>query len=724
MSLSRRQFLKVTSAAGGGLLISFHLGCKGREARVNPSPPPSAPPPVKVDAETAASAVASPPVPTPGGNDLNAWIHIAPNDIVTFSIPESEMGQGVLTGLAMILAEHLEADFAKVRAVHAPADRNAYGRQSTGGSTSVRQDYEILATAGATARDLLVAAAAQALGKKAGELIARDGHVSGAGTKSLRYGELVEAAAKIDLGADHKPAIKPWAKNTVIGTPARRLDTYDKVTGRAQYGLDVTVGGMLTALVARSPSVGGKVAKVSDGKARAVAGVKDVVSVSSGVAVLADHYWAAKQGRAALDVSWNEPHRDLDDAAIRKRLAGVIEHGIEARREGNPSSGERAVIAADYEVPYLAHAPLELLSCTVRAGGGGCEVWVSTQSPTSVQETAGRVLGIDPDKVVVHTMMLGGGFGRRSQTDFVQEAVEVAKASGKTVKVVWDREDDVRGYQYRPCALNRMRGALGSNGLPVFWEHRIASPSILKQMGPLQGGIDGTSVEGAANLPYAIPNLRVTYADVDLPVPTWFWRSVGSSQNAYVTECFFDELCAAGKQDPVEARLALLGGKPRHAKVLSVAADKAGWGKGSASGRAFGVAVHECFGSFVAEVASVSIDKGKIRVHEVHCAVDCGKVINPDSVEAQMESGIAYGLTAALYGQINFDKGRAVQGNLDTYRILRMPEMPRVQVHLVPSGDAFGGIGEPGTPPIAPAVANALFALTKKPIRKLPIVLA
>ncbi len=347
---------------------------------------------------------------------------------------------------------------------------------------------------------------------------------------------------------------------------------------------------------------------------------------------------------------------------------------------------------------------------------------MSTQTPSGTGKTAAEITGLSADKIQVHQTLLGGGFGRRSQTDFVADAVHLAKQIGKPVKVVWEREDDVRGGWYRPTAYNIMSGAVGAGGLPVAWSHRIASPSILKpMMGSLKDGIDGAGVEGAANVPYAMRDVFVSYADVELPISVWWWRSVGSSQNAYVTECFFDELCALGGADPYEARRKLLAKQPRHRAVLETAATKAGWGTPVPQGRARGIAVHESFGSFVAEVAEVSLEGGKPRVHRVVCAVDCGKVINPDTIVAQMESGIAYGLTAALYGEIPIDGGRAVPGNFDTYKILRMAEMPAVETHLVPSGDAYGGIGEPGTPPIAPSVCNALRALTGKPVRSLPI---
>jgi isoquinoline 1-oxidoreductase beta subunit len=452
------------------------------------------------------------------------------------------------------------------------------------------------------------------------------------------------------------------------------------------------------------------------------------VEIPSGVAVVADNFWTAKKGRDALKIEWDAgPNAKLSTASIDDALRAAVGKGKAVRQEGDAASvlgASKKKIEAVYEVPFLAHAAMEPLNCTVEIGEGGCDVWTGTQLPTQVHQLAGEITGVAPDKIRVHTTMLGGGFGRRAKHDFVEEALHVAKATGKPVKLVWTREDDMRAGYYRPVSYNAFSGSVDEQGWPNAWVHRISSPPLTQQFIPLQDGVDSTTIEGASNLPYGIANLTVTCAHPEVPVPTWFWRSVGSSMNGYVTECFLDELAALGGKDPLEVRLRLLEKHPRHKRVLERAAEAAGWGKPVGEGRALGLAVHESFGTIVAEVAEVSIDaaaKNAVRVHKVVCAVDCGVAVNPNTIEAQMESAIVYGLSAALWGKIDIEKGGAKQGNFSDYRVLRMHEMPEVQTILVAEGDPMGGIGEPGTPPIAPAVCNALRVLTGKPVRKLPI---
>lgn len=722
-TMDRRNFLKVGAAGGGGLLLGFSLfGCKSSKEGAGGA--------TGTGKETEAPAAPQP-------HDLNAWVRIDTDGTVTLTVSEAEMGQGVLTALPMILAEELDADWSKVRSEHAPANEALYGFQLTGGSTSVRQGFEPLRTAGAAAREMLVAAAAQTWGVEPGTCQTKQGTVvhepSG---RSAGYGELAATAAT--LTPPSAPKLKDREDFRIIGKPVKRLDTPAKARGEAIYGIDVKQPGMVIAQVAHSPVFGGKAKSFGADQAKAVAGVHEVVEIPSGVAVVGEHYWAAKKGLEALQIEWDEGAAGtLSSASIADTLRKAVAEGMEARKEGDAAAtiaGAKRKLEAVYQVPYLAHTAMEPLSCTAEVRADGCDIWVATQGPTFVQGVAAEITGLPKDKIKVHTTMLGGGFGRRAQTDFVTEALHIAKAVKKPVKLVWSREDDVRGGWYRPAAYNEMVGAVDAEGWPAAWVHRIASPSILR---PLKGfpmsikddEIDGTSIEGAANLPYAIPNIHVTCADPKIPVPVWFWRSVGSSQNGYVTECFFDELAALGGKDPVEARLHLLGNHPRHKRVLETAADKAGWGSALAEGMARGVAVHESFGSIVAQVAEVSIvrEAGKppaVKVHRVVCAVDCGEVVNPNTIEAQMESGIVYGLTAALYGKIDIDRGRAVQSNFHDYRALRMHEMPRVETHIVAKGDPLGGIGEPGTPPIAPAVCNALRVLTGKPVRSLPIEIA
>ena len=719
--MDRRKFLKVGAAGSGGLLLGFSLlGCKKTEETAGTA----------TETTKATEAPAEP-------QDLNAWVRIDADGTVTLTVSETEMGQGVLTALPMILAEELDADWSKVRSVHAPADMARYGFQLTGGSTSVREGFEPLRKAGAAVREMLVAAAAQTWGVEPGTCQAKEGTVVHAESgRSAGYGELAATAAT--LTPPSEPTLKDRKDFRIVGKPVKRLDTPAKARGEAIYGIDVKRPGMVIAQVAHSPVFGGKAKSFTADQAKATAGVHEVVEIPSGVAVVGEHYWAAKKGREALQIEWDEGTGGaLSNASIAETMRKVVGQGMEARKEGDAAATlakAKRKLEAVYEVPFLAHTPMEPLGCTAEVRADGCDIWVATQGPTFVQGVAAEITGLPKDKIKVHTTMLGGGFGRRAQTDFVTEALHIAKAVKKPVKLVWSREDDVRGGWYRPAAYNEMVGSVDADGWPEAWVHRIASPSIIR---PLKGfpmsieddEIDNTSIEGAANLPYAIPNIHVTCADPKITVPVWFWRSVGSSQNGYVTESFFDELAALGGKDPVEARLHLLGDHPRHKRVLETVADKAGWGSDLAEGMARGVALHESFGSIVAQVAEVSIERptGKppaVKVHRVVCAVDCGEVVNPNTIEAQIESGIVYGLTAALYGKIDIDKGRVAQSNFHDYQALRMHEMPKVETHIVAKGDPLGGIGEPGTPPIAPAVCNALRALTGKPVRSLPIKLA
>jgi isoquinoline 1-oxidoreductase beta subunit len=491
----------------------------------------------------------------------------------------------------------------------------------------------------------------------------------------------------------------------------------------------VTRPGMLVAVVARCPTLGGRAKHFDPAKAKAVKGVRHVIGIDSGVAVVANGFWAASQGRDALQITWDKgANAKLDDQVIRQRLMAAADRaGAEARREGDAEkalAGAAKRIEAVYEVPYLAHACMEPMNCTAHVRADGCDVWVPTQGQTATQNTAARISGLPAEKVKVHTTFLGGGFGRRSEQDFVAEAVQLSKAVGAPVKVIWTREDDTRHDFYRPATYNRFVGGLDKSGIPVAWRHRIAGPSIMSRVfpGSVKDGIDPTSVEGAANLLYDVPNIHVTYAMEDPGVPVGFWRSVGSSQNAFITECFLDELAAAGGQDPFKLRQRLLAKHPRHRAVLEAAARLGDWGKPPPPGRHRGIAIAEAFKSIAAQVAEISITPDRtIRVHRVACAIDCGMIVNPDTIVAQMESGIVYGLTAALKGEINIKDGGVVQGNFNDYPLLRIDEMPEVKVHIVASEESPTGVGEPGTPPIAPAVANAVFAATGKPVRRLPI---
>ena len=711
----RRVFLKTAALASGGLVIACFMPPTLRRAFAEATPAPAAKP-------------VSP----------NAFIRIAPDNTVTILLKHSEMGQGVWTSMPMAVAEELGCDWSKVRVEHAPAApeyaHTTFGMQMTGGSTSTWESFDQLRTAGAMAREMLIAAGAAKLGVHAADCSVDKGYVV-SGTHKLSYGELASAAAKMPAPSGVKlKEPKDW---TLIGKPTRRLDSKAKVTGQAEFGIDVKRPDMVVALVARPPVFGGKLKHVDATKAKAISGVIDVVEIPSGVAVLGQHFWAAKQGRDALEIEWEDgAGATLSTTALReeyRKLAST--RGMTAKTAGDVDAafkGTPTVIEADYEVPFLAHAPMEPLNCTVAIGKDGCDIWTGTQFQTVDQSTTAKLLGLKPDQVRIHTTFLGGGFGRRATptSDFIVEAVNVAKASGRTVKVVWTREDDIRGGYYRPMWLSRFRAALGEHGKPVAWSHTIVGQSIIEgtpfAAAMIKDGLDGTSIEGAADSPYlaAIPAHRVDLHSPESPVTVLWWRSVGHSHTAFVVESFIDELAAAAKKDPLEYRRALLPPDSRERRALDLAAAKFGWGKPLPKGHAAGLAVHESFGSFVAQVAEVSIEDGKPRVHRVVCAIDCGPVVNPLTVEAQMQSGIVFGLSAALHGEITLKDGRTEQSNFHDYPALRLAEMPNIEVHIVPSTDKMGGCGEPGTPPIAPAVANAVFAATGKRLRQLPLRLA
>ncbi len=710
VKLGRRDFLKAGAVLGGGLVLGVYL------------------PPGRARAAGEAAKEAPP--------DPNAWLRIGADDQVTVVVHHSEMGQGVYTSIPMLVAEELGVEWSRVRYEAAPVaavyNHPWWGVQGTGGSTSIPSSWEPLRRVGATARAMLVAAAAAEWGVPAAECVAEKGRVlHRASGREARYGELAEKAARLRVPAD--VTLKDPVDFTLIGKPLPRLDTPEKVQGVGKFGLDVALPGMLTAVVARPPTFGGKVKGLDAEKARAVPGVKLVVEVPSGVAVIADGFHAATEGRDALRVEWAPgPEPELSSEALRQRYAALARQpGSVARKDGDPAAAlaEGAkTLTAEYEVPFLAHAPMEPLNCAVDLRADRCEIWTGTQMQTGDRNAAAAVAGLPPERVQLHTLLLGGGFGRRANpaSDFVVEAVHVAKAAKAPVKVVWTREDDTRGGYYRPCWYDRISGAVDRQGRPTAWLHRIVGQSIMagtafEAMG-VKDGVDQTSVEGAADLPYAIPNVRVELHSPRLPVPVLWWRSVGHSHTAFVVESFVDELAAAAGSDPYEFRRGLLAGHPRHRGVLELAAQRAGWGTAPPAGRHRGIAVHKSFGSYVAQVAEVSVDDGgKIRVHRVVCAVDCGIVVNPDTVAAQMEGGIVFGLSAALYGEITLEKGRVRESNFHDYPLVRLSDSPEVEVHIVPSQAPPSGVGEPGVPPIAPAVANAVFAATGKRLRRLPL---
>ena len=699
LELSRRGFVKVTGVAGAGLVLG---------AQVVP----------KLWAQgNVAGALAD--------FQPNVFVGIDTDGIITVWSSHAEMGQGVLTSLPMLVAEELDADWSRVRAVHADGDMK-YGNQLTGGSASVRGAWEGLRKAGAAAREMLVEAAAQEWGVDASACVTRESTVvHEASGRTLDYGALAEAAARLPVPAE--PTLKDPSQFKLLRTPAARTDVAPKVDGSAVFGIDVRVPNMLHGTVVHCPHFGGSVASFDDADARQVPGVVDVFEVSQGVAVVAENTWAAFQGAAALTIRWEGGTR-MNDAELWSKFEELAnaEDAAVAKDEGDAAAalaGAAERLSAVYTVPYLAHATMEPMNATADVRSGSVEVWAPTQDPQGARRVASELTGIDQANITSHVTFLGGGFGRRAEQDFVTEAVECSMRVGRPVQVTWTREEDTRQDFYRPATYNRFEAGVAADGTPVAWTHGIVAQSILERFmgGPPPGGVDFTSIEGAANLPYHIPNLRVTLKQADIGAPVGWWRSVGSSQNAFVTESFIDELAHAAGADPVAYRRGLLAEHPRHLHVLNEVAERSGWGSPLPAGRARGVAVHESFGSYVAEVAEVSFESDQVRVHKVTAVVDCGQYVNPDTIDAQIESGIVYGLTAALHGEATLEDGGIKQGNFNNYEMLRIAEMPEVDVHIVDSGEAPGGVGEPGTPPIAPAVTNALFALTGVRVRSLPI---
>lgn len=719
-SLERRDFMRVSAAIGGGLLIAFRIPGLARAA---------SPSTLALDSTRGPASGAA--------QDLepNAFVRITHDGAVTVIINKSEMGQGVSTSLAMLLAEELDADWGKVGFEFAPVDpvyaHPGFGIQMTGGSTSTFAMSEPMRKAGAAARAVLVQAAAKKWGVYASELRTENGAVlHDASGRRAGYGDLVDDAAGIEAPAD--PPLKDRKDFRLIGKSTHRLDTPDKVNGKATFSIDVQLPGLLTALVAHPPAFGGKAKSVRSDAARAVPGVKTVVDVGSGVAVIATGFWAAKNGRDLLEIDWDlGPNAGISSDVLREQYRSLaLSPGLVARKDGDPGSALKSalrVLEADYELPYLAHAPMEPLNCVVDLREGSMEIWAGTQFQTVDHAAAVATSGLPPEKVKLHTTFLGGGFGRRANpvSDYIVEAVKIAKVAGAPLKLVWTREDDMRSGFYRPMWHSRVRAGLDDAGAISAWTHTIVGQSIAAGT-PFEGfmvkdGIDGTSVEGAVDVPYAIQNVQVDLHTTTVGVPTLWWRSVGHSHTAFVVESFLDEIADATGVDPLALRRKLLSGKPRHLGVLELAAAKAGWEAGPPMERARGIAVHHSFESFVAMVAEVSLEQGRLRVHRVTCAVDCGRVVNPDTVIAQVQGAVGFGLTAALYGAITLKNGRVEQSNFHDYRMLRIHEMPAVDVHIVPSEEPSTGIGEPGVPPVAPALCNALFALTGKRIRRLPI---
>ena len=709
---SRRGFLKGAAATAAGLTIGFHWAGPLRRALAD----------------------------TPKDFAPNAFVRIAPDNSVTVIAKHVELGQGAYTGLATILAEELDADWAQIRVESAPADASKYNNlafgpvQGTGGSSAMANSWMQLRQAGASARAMLVAAAAAEWNVPAASLTVERGVVHHAPSKrQATFGELADKAAAQPVPA--KVELKQPKDFKLIGHKLPRVDVPPKTNGTAQFTIDVTFPEMLVALLQRPPLFGATVKSFDATATKAVPGVVEVVQVPRGVAVVAKSFWAAKQGRDALKVEW-------DDSKAEKRGSAEImaeyrkladQPGKPARKEGDAAAalkGAAKTVSASYEFPYLAHAPMEPLDAVVKLDANGCEIWAGDQFQTIDQANAAATAGLKPEQVKIHTLLAGGSFGRRANaaSDYIVEAVSIAKAlgaNGTPVKLQWTREDDIQGGRYRPIYVHKMEAALDAKGQLVGWQHRIVGQSIIAgtPFAPVmvKDGIDATSVEGAANLPYAVPNLSVELTTTETGVPVLWWRVVGSSHTAYATEVFIDEIAHAAGKDPFAYRQALLAHHPRHNAVLELAAKAAGWGKPLPKGKGRGIAVAEAFGTYVAQVAEVTVaPDGKVKVDRVVCAVDCGIPINPDVITAQMEGGIGFGLGAVLHGAITLKDGAVEQSNFDGYQVLRIDEMPKVEVHIVPSPEAPTGVGEPGVAPVGPAVANAVFAATGKRFRVLP----
>ncbi len=705
--LTRREFLKVT---GTGLAIAvvtsstgFRLLSAAELEKAGPSFRPS------------------------------VWLEVRPDNIVVVTVSKSEMGQGIYTSLPMIVADELDVDWKNVRMEVALAGDEykdpVWGMQSTGGSSSIRHMYEPLRKAGAAAREMLVIAAARKWNVAVKECTYDLGTIRHEKSKrTITYGKLTNEAAKLEV--PQNPLLKTESQFRYIGKDIPRLDIHDKVNGQAMFGIDSFVPGMLYATIARPHAYGEELTSSQKDLALAVSGVRAVIPLPSGMAVLADTIDAAWKGRDALNPVWrNAKSPGLSTTSLQNDFLSRLDTaGIVARNDGDAKAaleGAARKVEAVYQLPFLAHATMEPMNCTVSVRSDGCDIWAPTQNQSGTLETAVKITGLKPGQVNVHTTYLGGGFGRRFERDFIEEALLLSKSAGKPIKLVWTREEDIRNDFYRPMNATRIRAALDADGKVAAWSHTIVCPSIFSRVFPqrMKNGIDSAAVEGVENLEYEVPNVHVEYVRFETPVPVGFWRSVGSSHNAFTVESFIDELAHAAKKDPLEFRLGMLKKHSRAARVLQVAAEKAGWGKPLAKGEARGIAYHISFGSYVAEVAEVSVDRksGAITVHKVTCAVDCGSVVNPAIVSAQMMGGIMMGLSAGLKEKVEIANGGIKSENFADYEFLRMGEAPEVDVHIVKSNEALGGIGEPGVPPAAPAVANAVFAATGARMRELPM---
>ncbi|QJR15752.1 xanthine dehydrogenase family protein molybdopterin-binding subunit [Usitatibacter palustris] len=703
MKISRRQFLSSSSALVIGFYLPF-LG--GRLANAQ------APQPKKV----------FPP---------NAFLRIAKDNTVTIQIKHLEFGQGVQTSLPMLIAEELECDWSKVKTELAPAaavygNISWGGMQGTGGSSSVSNSWEQLRTVGAQARTMLIQAAADAWKVKPADCRAEKGFIVGPGGKRAPFGQFAEAAMNLPLP---EVKLKDPKDFKLIGKPVKRLDSADKVAGKTIFGMDVKRPGLLTAVVAHPPVFGARVKSLNADKVSRSIGITHVVQITNGVAVVGKGYWPAKNGRDQLDVTWDGGAKTSTEDLLAEYRELAKKPGLSAKKAANPEAikGATQTISREYVFPFLAHAPMEPLNCTVEIKGENAELWVGSQFQTMDHLAAAKTLGLKPENVKLNTTYAGGGFGRRANpaSDYIVEACEIAKEVKVPVKVVWSREDDIRGGYYRPMYLHKVDVGLDASGKIVGWNHVIVGQSILGgtafEAFLVKDGVDSTSVEGVSDTHYDIPNLDVSLHTTKSAVPSLWWRSVGHTHTAFVMETMIDEIAAATKKDPVALRRELLAKNPRFLKVLELAAEKGAWGSAPPAGRAKGFAIHEAFGTVVAQVAEVSLEGGAPKVHKVTAAMDCGLVVNPLTVEAQVQSAIGFGLSAALMSELTLKDGAVQQSNFHDYQVLRMSDMPQVSVHLVAGGEKPTGVGEPGTPPIAPAVANALGTLTGRRAQVLPL---
>ena len=701
---SRREFLKVSIAAGGGLLLGFALPRGHTAEHAEPAVAPFAP---------------------------DAFIRIDRTGTVTLIMCQVEMGQGVYTSISQILADELDVDFKHVVVEAAPPNDALYtnpalGFQVTGGSTSIRVFWMPMRKAGASARAMLVEAAAASWGVDPGTCRTSNSEVIHAPSgRRLGYGALVDRAAR--LTPPKNPTLKARKDFQLIGTPARRLDSPDKVNGRAMFGIDAMPAGVKFATLRSSPVLGGKIAHVDDAGARDMPGVRQVIVLDDLVAVVGDHMWAAKKGLEALQIKWDDgPNATVSSQQILDEIRAASERdGVVAKSVGDIGKALSSnKIEATYHVPVLAHAPMEPMNCTVHVRPDGCEIWVGNQVITRTQAIAAKLTGLPLAKVVVHNHLIGGGFGRRLEVDMIAKAVRIAQKVDGPVKVVWTREEDIQQAMYRPFYFDRFAAEL-TDGKITAWSHRVVGSSILARFAPpaFVKGLDADAVDGAIDFPYDTPNIHVEYVRQEPPaIPTCFWRGVGPTHNIFVIESFVDELAHQAGQDPVQFRLDQLHGAPRLRACLELVAKKAGWGQALPARVGRGVAVQSVFGSHLATIAEAEVDRnGEVTVRRVVCAVDCGIAVNPNTIAAQIEGGLIFGLTAALHSQITLAKGRVQQSNFNDYRMMRINEAPSIEVHLVPSEEAPGGIGEPGTVAAAPSLANALFAATGVRLRQLPV---